>query len=194
MLLTNHILWLNCTVQRRFPATTIEDTLDIGCTEHSTRQDNCPSTWQVLFIHTQETILNMFLDQTYTQSRCDRKVRYRAYMPSRLIRSTHLSTQRYGASLRKQVKKVCAWSLLGRAMADCACDIDGSDATRTLHLHVLRQGKHLLSLFTHTFDCRMRQDSVKRTAVGIWHCRSCKKTIAGGAWTVATTAAATVRR
>lgn len=38
------------------------------------------------------------------------------------------------------------------------------------------------------------QDSVKRQAVGIWHCRSCKKTVAGGAWTVSTTAAATVRR
>lgn len=38
------------------------------------------------------------------------------------------------------------------------------------------------------------QDSVKRQAVGIWGCRSCKKVIAGGAWTVATTTAATVRR
>jgi ribosomal protein L37AE/L43A len=38
------------------------------------------------------------------------------------------------------------------------------------------------------------QDSVKRQAVGIWKCRACKKTIAGGAWTVSTTAAATVRR
>ncbi|CAE6369186.1 unnamed protein product [Rhizoctonia solani] len=37
------------------------------------------------------------------------------------------------------------------------------------------------------------KDSVKRTAVGIWNCRSCKKVIAGGAWTVSTTAAATVR-
>ena len=35
---------------------------------------------------------------------------------------------------------------------------------------------------------------MKRTAVGIWHCSACKKTIAGGAWTVSTTAAATVRR
>jgi hypothetical protein len=35
---------------------------------------------------------------------------------------------------------------------------------------------------------------VKRKAVGIWSCRACKKTIAGGAWTVSTTAAATVRR
>lgn len=38
------------------------------------------------------------------------------------------------------------------------------------------------------------QDSVKRQAVGIWKCNSCKKVIAGGAWTVSTTAAATVRR
>lgn len=38
------------------------------------------------------------------------------------------------------------------------------------------------------------QDSVKRTAVGIWHCKACRKTTAGGAWTVSTTAAATVRR
>ncbi|KIM90543.1 hypothetical protein PILCRDRAFT_812294 [Piloderma croceum F 1598] len=37
------------------------------------------------------------------------------------------------------------------------------------------------------------KDSVKRTAVGIWNCSSCKKVIAGGAWTVSTTAAATVR-
>ena len=72
--------------------------------------------------------------------------------------------------------------------------IDGSDTTRPLHLHVLRQGKHFLCLLTEVCDRRIRQDSVKRTAVGIWHCRSCKKTIAGGAWTVATTAAATVRR
>ncbi|CAD6889890.1 unnamed protein product [Tilletia controversa] len=37
------------------------------------------------------------------------------------------------------------------------------------------------------------KDSVKRKAVGIWECKSCKKTIAGGAWTLSTTAAATVR-
>lgn len=28
------------------------------------------------------------------------------------------------------------------------------------------------------------KNSVKRTNVGIWSCRSCKKTVAGGAWTV----------
>ncbi len=35
---------------------------------------------------------------------------------------------------------------------------------------------------------------MKRLAVGIWKCKACQKTVAGGAWTVTTTAAATVRR
>ncbi|KAF9525360.1 ribosomal L37ae protein family-domain-containing protein [Crepidotus variabilis] len=64
---------------------------------------------------------------------------------------------RYGASLRKQVKK-------------------------------MEISQH--ARYTCTF---CGKDSVKRTAVGIWHCRACKKTIAGGAWSVSTTAAATVR-
>ncbi|KAG2373925.1 hypothetical protein C9374_011590 [Naegleria lovaniensis] len=33
----------------------------------------------------------------------------------------------------------------------------------------------------------------KRVAVGIWNCKKCNKTQAGGAWTLNTTAAATVR-
>ncbi|KJE95925.1 60S ribosomal protein L43 [Capsaspora owczarzaki ATCC 30864] len=37
------------------------------------------------------------------------------------------------------------------------------------------------------------KDSVRRTAVGIWNCRGCSRTVAGGAWTVSTMAAATVR-
>jgi large subunit ribosomal protein L37Ae len=37
------------------------------------------------------------------------------------------------------------------------------------------------------------KDAVKRQSVGIWECKACKKVIAGGAWTVSTTAAATVR-
>lgn len=35
---------------------------------------------------------------------------------------------------------------------------------------------------------------MKRTAIGIWHCKHCKKTVAGGAWTVATPAGSTTRR
>merc|ERR1712178_136885 len=33
------------------------------------------------------------------------------------------------------------------------------------------------------------KESVRRTNVGIWHCKSCRKTIAGGAWQPSTTAA-----
>ncbi|KAF7770365.1 hypothetical protein Agabi119p4_6339 [Agaricus bisporus var. burnettii] len=64
---------------------------------------------------------------------------------------------RYGASLRKQVKKMEV-----SQHARYTCPFCG-------------------------------KDSVKRTAVGVWNCKACRKTIAGGAWTVTTTAAATVR-
>lgn len=35
--------------------------------------------------------------------------------------------------------------------------------------------------------------SVKRLATGIWKCQRCKKTMAGGAYVLSTSAAATVR-
>lgn len=37
------------------------------------------------------------------------------------------------------------------------------------------------------------KDSVKRDAVGIWKCRSCRKVMAGGAYSLNTATAATVR-
>merc|ERR1712243_97733 len=37
------------------------------------------------------------------------------------------------------------------------------------------------------------KDAMKRTAVGIWKCKGCRKTIAGGAWAPSTSAAVTVR-
>ncbi|RKP03590.1 hypothetical protein CXG81DRAFT_23848 [Caulochytrium protostelioides] len=64
---------------------------------------------------------------------------------------------RYGASLRKQIKKM---EITQHAKYTCAfC------------------GK----------------DAVKRQAVGIWKCKSCKKTTAGGAYTVGTTSGSTTR-
>eukprot|EP00050_Salpingoeca_kvevrii_P005555 m.284573 g.284573 ORF g.284573 m.284573 type:complete len:93 (+) comp11172_c0_seq1:50-328(+) len=37
------------------------------------------------------------------------------------------------------------------------------------------------------------KDSMRRSAVGIWKCKGCRKTVAGGAWAPSTAAAATVR-
>ena len=64
---------------------------------------------------------------------------------------------RYGASLRKLVKKI--------------------EVTQHMKYNCVFCGK----------------DSVKRQAVGIWSCSRCKKTQTGGAYQLATAAAATVR-
>ena len=65
--------------------------------------------------------------------------------------------ERYGASLRKQVKK-------------------------------MEVSQH--SKYTCVF---CGKDTVKRSVVGIWKCRSCHKTTVGGAYMPATPAAVTVR-
>ncbi|OMH85709.1 60S ribosomal protein L37a [Zancudomyces culisetae] len=45
-----------------------------------------------------------------------------------------------------------------------------------------------------TYTCTFcGKDAVKRTAVGIWKCKSCRKCMAGGAWTVSTPNATSVR-
>ncbi|KAK9505928.1 hypothetical protein O3M35_009885 [Rhynocoris fuscipes] len=64
---------------------------------------------------------------------------------------------RYGASLRKMVKK----------------------------MEITQHGKYPCSFCGKT--------AMKRTCVGIWSCRRCKRTVAGGAWVVSTTAATSVR-
>ncbi|XP_004629287.2 putative 60S ribosomal protein L37a [Octodon degus] len=64
---------------------------------------------------------------------------------------------RYGASLRKMVKKI----------------------------EISQHAKYTCSFCGKT--------KMKRRAVGIWHCGSCMKTVAGGAWTYNTTSAVTVK-
>ncbi|KAG5989740.1 hypothetical protein E4U43_004442 [Claviceps pusilla] len=64
---------------------------------------------------------------------------------------------RYGASLRKQVKK----------------------------MEITQHAK-----YTCTFCGKV---TVRRHSTGIWNCKSCKRTIAGGAYVVATPAAAAMR-
>ncbi|XP_055388437.1 60S ribosomal protein L37a-like [Condylostylus longicornis] len=64
---------------------------------------------------------------------------------------------RYGASLRKQVKKI----------------------------EISQHSKYQCPFCGKT--------SVKQACVGIWKCRGCDKTMAGGAWILSTPAAATAR-
>lgn len=64
---------------------------------------------------------------------------------------------RYGASLRKTVKKI----------------------------EISQHAKYTCSF--------CGKDSMRRQVVGVWSCKACKKTVAGGAFVYATTAAVTVR-
>jgi large subunit ribosomal protein L37Ae len=77
---------------------------------------------------------------------------------------------RYGASLRKQVKKS---EVTQHAKYTCAV----SSCQKREIPNAQFCGK----------------DSVKREATGIWKCRGCKKVVAGGAWTFSTPSATTVR-
>ncbi|CDI82576.1 ribosomal protein L37a, putative, partial [Eimeria acervulina] len=85
---------------------------------------------------------------------------------------------RYGASLRKVMKKVelqqhakYTCPFCGKGLQLCVFILKCNEE-RCIHISLL---------------------SVKRQAVGIWHCRGCSKTMTGGAWTLQTAAAATVR-
>src|ERR1700744_3056693 len=103
---------------------------------------------------------------TIYRSRRDRQIRYqvglsiqinvfspaalkmfsrRALVKSSLL--THLS-YRYGASLRKQVKK----------------------------MEITQHARYICTF--------CGKNTVKRKAVGIWECKGCNKTVAGGAYTV----------
>ncbi|XP_015987016.2 60S ribosomal protein L37a-like [Rousettus aegyptiacus] len=43
------------------------------------------------------------------------------------------------------------------------------------------------------YTCFRGKTKMKRQAVGIWHCSSCMKMVASGAWTYTTTSALTVK-
>merc|ERR1712226_231439 len=64
---------------------------------------------------------------------------------------------RYGASLRKQIKK----------------------------MEVTQHAKYVCGF--------CGKNTVKRQAVGIWHCKGCGKTVAGGAWLLHTASGTQVR-
>ena len=98
---------------------------------------------------------------------------------------------RYGASIRKVIKKMEV-----SQHAKYSCTFCGRDwlvhATRRRD-RVTRAGR---SLARATDSHRLLASclcSVKRESTGIWKCGGCKKTMAGGAYTLSTSAAATAR-
>merc|ERR1712154_36661 len=64
---------------------------------------------------------------------------------------------RYGASIRKQAKKI----------------------------EILQRSKYICPF------CSVQ--NIKRKSNGVWKCKSCEKTMAGGCWTLSTTAAVTAK-
>uniref|UniRef100_A0AAQ5XF86 Large ribosomal subunit protein eL43 n=1 Tax=Amphiprion ocellaris TaxID=80972 RepID=A0AAQ5XF86_AMPOC len=100
---------------------------------------------------------------------------------------------RYGASLRKMVKKIEI-----SQHAKYTCSFCGKVRTeRNTVLSLLSHVRMCLDKApTRSFQNALNvysQTKMKRRAVGIWHCGSCKKTVAGGAWTYNTTSAVTVK-
>lgn len=107
---------------------------------------------------------------------------------------------RWGAASVKtcEVEVALAWACRERPHVCTLCHLKQAHRSHASlsSLHRLRKGVKKIEISQHSrYTCTFcGKDSVKRKAVGIWECRSCKKVIAGGAWTLSTTAAATVRR
>ena len=89
---------------------------------------------------------------------------------------------RYGASLRKLVKKIeVSQHAKVRALRICV-----RNAPPRAHAPPPLPLPQYTSVFS-------GKDTVKRVSSGIWYCSSSKKTITGGAYVLSTAAAATVR-
>uniref|UniRef100_A0A9L0JIV9 Large ribosomal subunit protein eL43 n=1 Tax=Equus asinus TaxID=9793 RepID=A0A9L0JIV9_EQUAS len=110
---------------------------------------------------------------------------------------------RYGASLRKMVKKIeisqhakytcsfCGKTARWAPTLPAGTAPGGGRAGSAWSLAWGRRGERLWCGGGESL-CPL-QTKMKRRAVGIWHCGSCMKTVAGGAWTYNTTSAVTVK-
>jgi large subunit ribosomal protein L37Ae len=100
---------------------------------------------------------------------------------------------RYGATLRKLVKKieisqhakVCSKRGGGGPVGASACAPPVPPATRA-RLHARLAAPAVSRLVCVQYNCVFcGRDSIRRTAAGIWECRGCHKVIAGGAYQLA---------
>ncbi|XP_025304432.1 60S ribosomal protein L37a-like [Canis lupus dingo] len=64
---------------------------------------------------------------------------------------------------------------------------------RTCYGAFLRKMVKKIEISQHATYTFCGKTKMKGRAVGIWHCGSCMKTVAGGAWTYNTTSALTVK-
>ncbi|XP_041628957.1 60S ribosomal protein L37a-like [Vulpes lagopus] len=88
-----------------------------------------------------------------------------------------------------------SWDLVGGDIAKCTKKVRIVGKYRTRYDASLRKMVKKIEISQHAkYTCSFcGKTKMKRRAVGIWHCGSCMKTIASGAWTYNTTSAITVK-
>ncbi|KAM7428684.1 60s ribosomal protein [Porites harrisoni] len=84
--------------------------------------------------------------------------------------------------MAKRTKKI---GVVGSMAQDSAPGVGESAKWFFKKMEIIQHSK-----YTYVF---CRKEALKRECVGIWHCKGCGKTIAGGVWLVSTTAAVTIR-
>ncbi|XP_038388001.1 large ribosomal subunit protein eL43-like [Canis lupus baileyi] len=88
-----------------------------------------------------------------------------------------------------------SWDLVGGDIAKCTKKVRIVGKYRTQYGASLRKMVKKIEISQHAkYTCSFcGKTKMKMRAMGIWHCGSCMKTIASGAWTYNTTSAITVK-
>ncbi|XP_075388952.1 large ribosomal subunit protein eL43-like [Tenrec ecaudatus] len=106
--------------------------------------------------------------------------------------SNHMTFDKYMRGYTHQ-KCNCTGHVCGKTAKRTKVGIVGKYGTR--YGTSLRKMVKKIEISQHAkYTCSFcGKTKMKRRAVGIWHCGSCMKTVAGGAWTYNTTSAVTVK-
>ena len=99
---------------------------------------------------------------------------------------------RYGASLRKMVKKIEVTQHAKYTCTFCGKVCLFNNTIHLISVFCLKEFSLIRVFVFFWLNCFL-QETMKRSCVGIWSCRGCGKTVAGGAYVFSTTTAATVR-